>query len=196
MKKSLLMAVAAGCLCATQVSAKIWHPYVGVDYVYNDAKYDSPYDKQLAEKFNSFSGSVGIKVTTNLAVEAFYQQSMDENKTGYSTYLINDGVDSSIKIKGYGVDLVSDMINLDKIEVLTSLGIAQYTADVNRNYYYGGKMMNIKDTYDGTGIRFGLGAQINITDSIGVRAMARYVLTDVEALKDMKEVTVGLRYTF
>ncbi len=196
MKKSLLLAAAFGTLFAANANAKIWHPYVGVDYVYNNAKYDSPYDKQLAEQFNSVSGSIGIKLTTNLAVEAFYQQSLDENNTAYNTQLPNDSVDSSVKFKAYGVDLVSDFINLDKIEILTSVGVAQYSADVNRNYYYGGKMMNVKNTYDGTGVRFGVGAQLNITDSIGVRAMARYVLTDVEAIKDMKEFTVGLRYTF
>ena len=64
------------------------------------------------------------------------------------------------------------------------------------DYYYGGKMMNVTNSFDGTGVRFGVGAQVNITDSLGVRAMGRYVLTDVEAIKSIKEFTVGLRYTF
>ena len=56
--------------------------------------------------------------------------------------------------------------------------------------------MNVTNSFDGTGVRFGVGAQVNITDSLGVRAMGRYVLTDVEAIKSIKEFTVGLRYTF
>lgn len=197
MKKGLLLTVAACSLFSVSANAKIWRPYIGVDYSYIDAKYESPYDRQLAQEFNSVTGSVGIKLTTNLAVEGFYQQSLgSENNTAHNTQLINDGTDSSIKIKAYGVDLVSDFINLDMVEILTSVGIGQYKADVNRNYYYGGKMMNVTNSFDGTGVRFGVGAQVNITDSLGVRAMGRYVLTDVEAIKSIKEFTVGLRYTF
>ena len=49
---------------------------------------------------------------------------------------------------------------------------------------------------EGNGLRFGLGAQINPTPSIGIRAMLRYTITDMETVKNMKEFTVGLRYYF
>ena len=49
---------------------------------------------------------------------------------------------------------------------------------------------------EGNGLRLGIGGQINPLPSLGIRAMFRYTVTDMDAVKNMKEVTVGVRYYF
>lgn len=196
MKKTLLLAAAACTLATHSADAKIWTPYVGIDYVYNDANYESPYHEQLANEFNAVSGSIGIKITTNLAVEAFYQQSGNESLVSHNHIFANDTLDTSVKYKSYGVDLVSDFINLDIVEVLTSVGLSRYEFDINRTYS-GNGLYNAHDiNLEGNALRLGLGGQINLTENIGIRAMGRYILTDISDIKTIKEFTVGLRYTF
>ena len=54
-----------------------------------------------------------------------------------------------------------------------------------------------KDSQNTTGIRIGLGAQYNVTDNVALRAMARYVkLSDDDVIKNMVEMSLGLRYMF
>lgn len=197
MKKTLLLAGMACGMFAASAQAKIWTPYVGVDYVYNDADFESPYHKQLASEFNAVSGSVGIKILPGMALEAFYQQSGDESQISHNNIIAGDTLDASVKYKSYGVDLVSDMLNLGLVEVLSSVGVSRYEFDISRNYNSGTGLYNNHDiTLDGNALRFGLGGQVNLTENIGIRAMGRYIFTDISDVKTIKEFTVGLRYTF
>ena len=107
-----------------------------------------------------------------------------------------DRTRNKLKLKAYGIDLVGDVLNLGIVEVLSSIGYGYYDADVSNRVNINGYVSRKNFNEKGNGIRLGLGAQVNPLPSFGIRAMFRYTVTDMDAVKNMKEVTVGVRYYF
>lgn len=191
MKKLLILAVA---LCVTAFDAKAFllNPYIGADYGYSSLNFGKKYDEFYADSFDSYGAVVGLKVFSLLSVEGFYMQSDSEDSQTWG----KSKVSTKLKLESYGVDVVGDVLNLGVFEVLSSIGYGYYNADVtNTSTGYNGTVRKKFDE-DGNGIRFGLGAQINPTSSIGIRGMFRYTITDMDAVKNMKEFTLGIRYYF
>ena len=88
------------------------------------------------------------------------------------------------------------MLNLGIVEVLSSIGYGYYNADVSRFVSINGSSNHKSYNEEGNGLRFGLGGQVNPLPSIGIRAMYRYTMTDMDTVKNMQEFTVGVRYYF
>ncbi len=194
MKKTLLLAGAA-CLMGFNAEASILAPYIGADYVNVNADYGNENKDKYADKFNSYGVSAGIKLTNNFAIEGFYQQSEDKDKNSNGGYAGAD-FNSSLKLKSYGIDLVSDVLNLGKVEILTSIGYTRYEAETKSRLVMGGATSYAHKNDEGDGIRFGIGGQINLTDNLGIRGMFRYAVTDLDSVKNYQEFAVGLRYKF
>lgn len=191
MKKLLLMALAL-CVASFDAKAFLLNPYIGADYGYSSLNFGNKYDEFYADSFNSFGGVVGLKVLSMVSVEGFYMQSdAEESQTWGSSK-----VATKLKLESYGVDLVGDVLNLGVVEVLSSIGYGYYSADVTNTLSNSMETVRKKFEEEGNGIRFGLGAQINPTSSIGIRGMFRYTITDMDAVKNMKEFTLGIRYYF
>ena len=149
---------------------------------------------KLAAKFNKYFG-----------LEGFYQKSGDgKNETMYED---NEewgeyGEDkTTISYTAIGVDALGYLPVSQELELLASLGLAQYDFEsktsyigIYGNYYEEGS--EAKD-FDSLGIRIGIGAQYNITNNFALRAMARYVkMNDDEYVKNLTELSLGLRYMF
>ncbi len=193
MKKTLLLASAA-CLFAMNANAGDWNmhnirPYVGLDYSYSDADIDKV-DRVDAfnHNFNTGSVNVGLKFNRYVSVEAFYQQSSNETKTLFNEYK------TKAKYDAYGLDVYGYLpVYCDKVDLIGSVGLAQYEA--NGNVMSRSEGMH-KSSDDGIGIRAGLGAQYNFTENWAVRALGRYTWLDLDNVNHMTEFSAGVRYTF
>ena len=191
MKKLFILTLA---LCAAAFDAKAFllNPYIGADYGYSSLNFGKKYDKFYADSFNALGGVIGLKLLSMVSVEGFYMQSDSEESQTWGS----SKVATKLKLESYGVDFVGDVLNLGIVEILSSVGYGYYNADVTNTLSNSLGTTRNKFDEDGNGIRFGLGAQINPTSSIGIRGMFRYTITDMDAVKNMKEFTLGIRYYF
>ncbi len=156
-------------------NAFVVSPHVGLDYVSTTTNGFGSFDN-----LNGVSLNAGVKTLGFLSVEAFYQKFKSQNALN----------GTNAKPESYGIDIVSDTLNLGVVEVLTSVGYAKYTLD-------GGNLNGKMKDFEGSAYRLGFGGQININENLGVRAMYRYVFPDSNFLKkNAQELTIGLRYYF
>lgn len=196
MKKLLSLTLLIS-LFSFNAHATSWlRPYVGIDYAYTNAGYGNYTDKTLKDKTNSYVLSAGIKVLPILAVEGFYQRSAHEKNTATNVIFPGDKFKTDMTLRGYGADVVTDFLNLGIVEILGSAGIGRYEVKVSQDYLFNGNNGHGSKTYNGEGLRFGFGAQINISDTWSIRGMGRYTLTNIEKVDNFKEITLGLRYSF
>ena len=196
MKKIGLLA-AALCLFSADAGAAFVSPYVGADYNYSSLNFGRESEDFYADNFNSLGVVAGVKLLSFLSVEGFYQQSENKDNTVRNHFVEGDEFSTKLKLKSYGVDLVGDVLNLGIVEILSSVGYGYYDADVTNTVNIngvGGPRRSFNE--EGNGLRLGIGGQINPLPSLGIRAMFRYTVTDMDAVKNMKEVTVGVRYYF
>ncbi|MEI3581209.1 MAG: outer membrane beta-barrel protein [Alphaproteobacteria bacterium] len=195
MKKIGLLA-AALCLFSADAGAAFVSPYVGADYNYSSLNFGRESEDFYADNFNSLGVVAGVKLLSFLSVEGFYQQSENKDNTVRNHFVEGDEFSTKLKLKSYGVDLVGDVLNLGIVEILSSVGYGYYDADVTNTVNINGVGGRRSFNEEGNGFRLGIGGQINPLPSLGIRAMFRYTVTDMDAVKNMKEVTVGVRYYF
>ena len=195
MKKIGLLA-AALCLFSADAGAAFVSPYVGADYNYSSLNFGRESEDFYADNFNSLGVVAGVKLLSFLSVEGFYQQSENKDNTVRNHFVEGDEFSTKLKLKSYGVDLVGDVLNLGIVEILSSVGYGYYDADVTNTVNINGVGGRRTFNEEGNGFRLGIGGQINPLPSLGIRAMFRYTVTDMDAVKNMKEVTVGVRYYF
>ena len=195
MKKIGLLA-AALCLFSADAGAAFVSPYVGADYNYSSLNFGRESEDFYAVNFISLGVVAGVKLLSFLSVEGFYQQSENKDNTVRNHFVEGDEFSTKLKLKSYGVDLVGDVLNLGIVEILSSVGYGYYDADVTNTVNINGVGGRRSFNEEGNGLRLGIGGQINPLPSLGIRAMFRYTVTDMDAVKNMKEVTVGVRYYF
>ncbi|MBP3688298.1 MAG: porin family protein [Alphaproteobacteria bacterium] len=181
--------------------------YIGADYSLNKTDISSyqGYEQILLNDENSaLSGIIGLKFNPYVSLEAFYQKSDDADETSSYTYDISTlTIDTSLSYKAYGADLFFTIPLHQKIDLLFGLGYAQYDFDAditvkgyNRttdstNYLYG------TDSHSTGAFRYNAGLQFEVYKDLYLRATARYVKFQKKSvLKDMKELSLGLRYVF
>lgn len=184
MKKTLLLAGVA-CLMSFGASAQEFRPYVGLDYAYSDANTKKEY--HFKNDYNSGIVNAGVDMGNYTSLEAFFQQS-GERKSNVGDQRIKN------KFHAYGLDLYGYLpvpqCN-EKFSLLGSLGLANYNMEAKYRADVRGKIDK-----DRVGYRAGIGAQYNFTENWGARVMGRYTYIGSKAMKDLKEVTAGIRYTF
>ena len=174
-------------------------PYIGFDYMYSDYSFDDSEGtdgRWLEPEFNGGAASLGVERTKNLAIEGVCQMA-DRNNSHISDFMVTgDKLETKMKLRAYGVDIVRTIIDMHYLEFFGSLGVARYEMDTTRTYTLGGVSEKEKISTDFEALRLGVGAQINITPNYAIRGMFRYALTNVTEVDDIKELTVGLRFYF
>lgn len=195
MKKYILSA-ALLCLLSNNAEALFISPYVGADYNYSKLNFGSKTENLYADSFGSLGAVAGVKLLSMVSVEGFYQCSENRSNSASNYFVAGDEVTTKLQLESYGVDLVGDVLNLGIVEVLSSIGYGYYNADVSRFVSINGSSNHKSYNEEGNGLRFGLGGQVNPLPSIGIRAMYRYTMTDMDTVKNMQEFTVGVRYYF
>lgn len=194
-------------------------PYIGVDVVASNLNMGNGSEEWPMKKggyeyfednYKAASFVAGVRINKNWGIEAFYQQSGEED-TKEKEYLGDiDGVDidgeytNTLSFKAYGVDIQGYAPITQEFELMASLGLAQYDFEAKDKTSYSiseiGKVFytekHDKD-FDSLGIRIGIGGQYYLTNNLALRAMARYVhMADDEYVKNMTEFSLGLRYIF
>ena len=155
-------------------------PVIGFDYSYAQADLKNDLDQIVEEKYSSFSGIIGVKMNDVIGIEAFYQQSLDEESFDVLTTSFN----------AFGVDALAYVPLNETIEFIPSVGIGRYKVKADIAGY--GSVSE-----DGLGLRAGLGMQINFNENIGLRIGGRYVhLDNFESADNIMEISSGLRFTF
>ena len=175
---TLLVAVSTIAVAATANAE--YKPYVGVDYNYNNGN-----------EFNYNSGTVyvGTQINDYFGTEVFYQKSDDDVKN-----VRGSAERHTSSFQAYGLDLNGylPMGCEQEFALIGSAGIGEYAFE--NSYNWNGFANNDDHGY---GYRLGLGALYNVTESVAVKAMARYVAFDkIEDNTDMMEYTAGVRYNF
>lgn len=186
MKKTLLLAGVA-CLFSFAANASEYKPYVGLDYAFSNANIKKEYN--LEKNYNSGIINAGVKMGDYVGLEAFFQQSSEEKKR------LSAVEDVKSKFNAYGLDVYGYMpvpeCN-ETFNLLGSLGIANYNIEAK----YNGVGAEGKVDKNRMGYRAGVGAQYNFSENWAARVMGRYTYLGSKSLKDLKEVTAGVRYTF
>ncbi len=181
-------------------------PYIGLDLATSLSKFNSnSYLKSNGENYfkntnNSLSFIIGLKYKY-LGMEFFYQ--LAENGTKNAGDLEQDNIQKRIQLNynALGTDIIGYIPLTQEIELLTSVGLAQYyfnTSDkttIKEDTKYTRYRKN--NDFDSYGIRLGLGVQYNIENLIAVRAMAHYIKMDDDTyIKNIMELSLGIRYMF
>ena len=81
-------------------------------------------------------------------------------------------------------------IGCDGFNLVGSLGIANYNVKLKYRGHQG------SDDKQRLGYRAGAGIQYDFNDNISARVMYRYTQLGMKEVKNLNEVTAGLRYSF
>lgn len=158
---------------------------------------------------DSISFVAGARISKYWGVEAFYQQSYDDNTVtqidnttlnNINYHLMNEYTTS---FKAYGLDVIGYIPFSEYFDVVAALGLAQYKFDNQATF----ASYNIDGTQlvdvvsrdfdeDKIGWRAGIGAQVNIADGVALRAMYRYIYVGGDVIDNMNEFSMGLRFLF
>ena len=158
---------------------------------------------------DSLSFVVGARISKYFGLEAFYQQSYDDNTVtqidnatlnNVNYHLMNEYTTS---FKAYGLDLIGYVPFSEYFDVVASFGIAQYKFDNQATFASynidGTQLIDVVSQNfdeDKIGWRAGIGAQVNIADGVALRAMYRYVDVGGDVIDHMNEFSMGLRFLF
>ena len=158
---------------------------------------------------DSLSFVAGARISKYWGLEAFYQQSYDDNtKTSVDTVTLNNPYyhlmnDYTTSFKAYGLDLIGYAPVSPYFDFVGSLGLAQYKFEneaLFTSYYvdHTNPADVVKRNFDEDkiGWRAGIGAQLNIADGVALRAMYRYIYIGGDLVDDLSEVSFGLRFLF
>lgn len=188
-------------------------PYIGLDIGMQKMKFEADEDKDFfKDSTKSISGVIGARINQHFGIEAYYQQSSEEEKTLRESY---DGFDDdavykfTLSYKSYGADFIGYIPVSQEFEILAALGLGQYDFEAkgkfsepysyqNGNHTESGTITETnKKDFDSLGIRLGIGAQYNITEHVALRGTLRYVkMVDDDYIKNLVEASLGIRYMF
>lgn len=168
-------------------------PVIGFDYVYSIADFDNEYtpdgDLNLYQKnLDAFAVSAGVKINQYVGFEAFYQQSEKAKKKTYVENGSYYGIEE--QYRAYGLDLMAYYPVISQVDLIASLGAAYFQAKLEDF------TNNKSETRDKFGFRAGAGLQVNLTEYLAVRLMARYNLLNMDGLDNIIDLTAGLRVYF
>lgn len=187
MKKTLLLAGVA-CLFsfganAADYSMRDLKPYVGLDYVYTSANLKK--DTGIKKDYNSGAVNAGITLYDNVGLEAFFQQSGERKSLKGTPY------QTKSEFYAYGLDLYGYMpIGCDGFNLVGSIGAANYNVKLKYKGHFG------NEDKQRVGYRGGVGMQYNMTENWSARLLYRYTYLGMKELKNLNEVTAGIRYSF
>lgn len=175
-------------------------PLLGGD-VYNASTDD------FEDSLKSLNGNIGWRPYRYFGIEAFYQQSLSDNSVQYREHYVTHDVfaqaDYTMDYKAYGLDALVYIPATPWLDILASLGYANYdfNGEINFSAYDGSSSnpgSSEKLLYDeSTGaIRYGAGAQIRLSEKLSFRGMYRYTSIGGKYFDNISEIALGVRYNF
>ena len=176
-------------------------PYIGVDVSSNKLDFaDNDLVRYGSEEFfedknKAVSFVFGARLAPLFGAEIFFQQSDETDK--YYNY--SDGYEKdSLSFVSYGADFQAYIPLKEKLEMILSLGIANYDFKAKGKLALDGVngALSVKEDFESVAWRYGIGAEYTLNDYLRFRALARFIDMDDEHIKNMTELSVGLRYLF
>lgn len=177
-KNHTLFALIAAVIVTTSSPAKA-DIILGGDFSRSHFSYKNGAKEFLEENYNNIGPVIGIS-KNGIGIEAYYKTFEETDK---------NNVESKIKI--YGADFVLQLPTNEYIDVVGSVGYAQYKFEGDFDGL-------TDDDLDCRGPRFGLGMQINLNQYIGIRAMYHYtsINSGIEYFDSINELSAGIRLRF
>ena len=185
---------------ATPALAADFKPYVGVDFSYLNADYENGVDLIADDEFTGVNPYIGVQVHKNIGLEVGYLETGRSDKSFDGTAITVGGTavggdSSSTKISGFHLDVVGSHRLTEKFELLGTVGVARFKADLETNTTLG----NTDDT--DTAWRIGAGGRYALTDNVGLRTLVRYNLIDfddggADSANGFWQANVGVQYRF
>lgn len=199
------------------------HFSIGVDYVIGstsmvdkDFEIENPLyganiykgkTSDFEDKLDSLNGNIGWRPYKYFGIEAFYQHSLSDNQVKYQEHYALDNrfaqAEYSVKYNAYGLDLIGYWPVLSRLEFLATVGAANYDfkAEAKLNAYSNStanlvSSNPLKMDDSKLAFRYGLGAQIWLSNRLTFRAMYRYVNIGGDYFDDISEISLGVRYNF
>lgn len=171
---------------------------------------DDPYagnTDKFEDSIDSLNVNIGWRPFRYLGFEAFYQHSLSDNQVKYQeSYSLDQRfalAEYNLKYTAYGLDAIVYIPVFSRLDILGTLGVANYdfSAEAELSSYNGNTSNPIsktKTSFDESkvGWRYGLGAQVWLSQRLAFRAMYRYSSIGGDFIDDISEVALGLRYNF
>lgn len=200
MYKLLMAAFAVLALAAQPAKAAEKGIYVGADYTYNHFNYQDgtvatgvQFSDIVSEDYNGYAPYIGYKFNKNIALEIGYSGMISDASSKTVSGITYKGDTSYWSVYG---DLIGMYPVSESVSLLGSLGYERINVNTDVTVTSGASSATSSTSSDTNAYRFGLGAQWNITDSVGLRGVVRYVATDFSGVDGYIQGTVGLNYTF
>lgn len=164
---------------------------------------------QVIDDQDSLSFIIGARISKYWGLEAFYQQSYDDNTVSQVDNKTLNNIDYHLmneyttSFKAYGLDVIGYVPFSPYFDLVGALGLAKYKFEnkaVFASYYV--DHTEVRDVVSRNfnenklGWRAGIGAQVNIADGVALRAMYRYVYVDGDIIDNLSEFSLGLRFLF
>ena len=179
-KNIALLAAVSAIALATSANALEFRPYVGAQYNVTSHSIKNVHTNM---DMHSYSVFVGTDYNRYFGTEVFYQNSNKWHK-------VIGGNKVKADFAAYGLDAYGYLpLGCDRVwSLLGTAGIASYKYDYDDG---------VKGDDHGLGYRLGAGMQYNITNTIAVRGLARYIWADkLDGFDHMMEYSLGVKYSF
>lgn len=176
--------------------------YVGAEGQYNKLKggkyfEDTRTGKSLLRKKTSPGAGLflGARVTENFGAElgySFLKRSHNVDVGGVK------GDNTDVKMRNSYLDAIGYLPVSNEVELLGSVGVGRLSTKVTEKSNNVVQPLTNEDkklTKSKTGVRFGLGAQYNLTENVGARFMVRHQKGN-KTIKHVNSAGLGLFYQF
>lgn len=181
-------------------------PYVGIDGSFGQIKYKQELDKELLGKASKRVGAfAGLQFNQYVGLEAFYQiGNTKEKKVSPDVVSFLDvTLKDTLDFTAYGFDLMGYIPIQREMDIILGLGYGWYEFEgkiKGEAYNYinnQGYEVKFSDKVKDGAVRLSLGTQFLLDDDWAVRILGRYMyFSDDDAVKNMMELSLGLRYMF
>lgn len=174
-------------------------PYVGVNAIYNNAKFTQPELFNDMLERNEFGASVdlGYQFFDYLGAEAYFQYNLPSSTDWYigDTKLL----ETKSNFMSGGLDVLGylPLNSCHSLNLIGTVGGGYYRFEVK---YKG--IENDTEHENHLALRMGAGFQYNFNESMSIRALGRFITwksdfdNDFDVMKNMWEGSVGFQYKF
>ena len=175
-------------------------PYIGIDVSKTKLEFgDSDIvrfgnTEFFKDKNKTASFVFGARIAPTVGAEVFFQQSdKSDNYLGDSLVV---SPQYSLEYIAYGADFQFYVPLKEKLEMIFSLGVANYDFKLKGKINSAYQTITAKEDFDSLGWRYGIGLEYALNKNLHLRGLVRYINTDDEYIKNMTELSLGLRYLF
>lgn len=181
-------------------------PYFGLDGAVGEVKYSGDLAKEFLNKaYKRVGVFAGLQFNQYVGLEAFYHigNTKENNETHELTQFTTMKMKNTMDFNSYGADLMGYIPVGKAVDIVLGVGYGWYDFRGKINLSFDnssvGTILNakIKDKASEEAVRYTLGTQFLLNNHWAVRILGRYAdFTSDDVIKNMIEVSLGLRYMF